>query len=210
MRTEAYIKFLLNSVNAHGVHSPFIYSLIANGFYKKQYVVFKSSPDAVKAGLSRQGLNILFRTISYFKSYKFLILGEDAPVITEAIRASAEEINSKVWFYSNYVPVPGGADLIYLTGKNEAQLMPLLERAITDINNNTVAIIGGIHETDEMEAAWQAIKKDPRVTVSIDTYHLGLVFFRREQANQHFIIRPYRSFLTDAVLGIRNLWGLLG
>jgi hypothetical protein len=40
-----------------------------------------------------------------------------------------------------------------------------------------------------MEAAWEEIKTHPEVRVSIDTFFLGLVFFRKEQVKQHFTIR---------------------
>jgi hypothetical protein len=40
-----------------------------------------------------------------------------------------------------------------------------------------------------METAWEMIKKHPKVTVTIDTFQWGLVFFRREQHKEHFIIR---------------------
>ena len=40
-----------------------------------------------------------------------------------------------------------------------------------------------------MEAAWEEVKKHPRVTVTIDLYDMGLVFFRQEQTPQHFRLR---------------------
>lgn len=33
--TIEYLKFLLKSSNQHGVHSPFVYHLVTNCFYKK-------------------------------------------------------------------------------------------------------------------------------------------------------------------------------
>ncbi|MBL7882976.1 MAG: class I SAM-dependent methyltransferase, partial [Bacteroidia bacterium] len=37
--------------------------------------------------------------------------------------------------------------------------------------------------------AWEEIKRHPKVTVTIDLFFIGLVFFRKEQAKQHFIIK---------------------
>jgi len=160
------------------------------------------------AVLSAGGLKTLHKTIAYFKSYKMLALGPDAAVITQSIQDVAEKASAKVWFCSPYADIPGGVDLAFLTGTNAQTLLPLLQEAYQHSNNNTIVAIGNIHASDQMKAAWNAIKEDPHVTVTIDTYHLGLVFFRKGQAKQHFIIRPYRSFMLDALLGIRNLWGL--
>jgi hypothetical protein len=40
-----------------------------------------------------------------------------------------------------------------------------------------------------MTEAWQTIKAHPKVSVTIDTYQWGMVFFRKEQAKEHFTIR---------------------
>jgi hypothetical protein len=40
-----------------------------------------------------------------------------------------------------------------------------------------------------MEEAWEIIKNHPKVSVSIDTFQWGIVFFRTEQRKEHFVIR---------------------
>ncbi len=40
-----------------------------------------------------------------------------------------------------------------------------------------------------MTQAWEEIKKDPQVSVTVDLYFMGLVFFRREQLREHFKLR---------------------
>jgi hypothetical protein len=40
-----------------------------------------------------------------------------------------------------------------------------------------------------MEEAWAIIKNHPKVTVTIDTFQWGLVFFIKEQEKEHFVIR---------------------
>jgi predicted O-methyltransferase YrrM len=55
--------------------------------------------------------------------------------------------------------------------------------------NETILIFDDIHWSPEMEKAWEFIKNDARVTVTIDLYYLGLVFFRQEQAKEHFCLK---------------------
>ena len=40
-----------------------------------------------------------------------------------------------------------------------------------------------------MEEAWLEIQNHPEVTLTIDLFFIGLVFFRKEQAKEHFKIR---------------------
>jgi hypothetical protein len=40
-----------------------------------------------------------------------------------------------------------------------------------------------------MTEAWETIKQHPKVTVTINTFFWGFVFFRKEQVKEHFTIR---------------------
>jgi hypothetical protein len=40
-----------------------------------------------------------------------------------------------------------------------------------------------------MKEAWEEIKMHDRVTVTLDLFYFGIVFFRKEQVKQHFIIK---------------------
>lgn len=59
---------------------------------------------------------------------------------------------------------------------------------LSKINNDTVFIFDDIHWSAEMELAWEEIKAHPAVTVTIDLFYIGLVFFRHEQPKQHFTL----------------------
>ena len=56
-------------------------------------------------------------------------------------------------------------------------------------SENSVFIFDDINWSDEMREAWQEIKDHEQVTVTIDLFFMGIVFFRKEQAKQHFIIK---------------------
>jgi predicted O-methyltransferase YrrM len=57
-------------------------------------------------------------------------------------------------------------------------------------NNDSILVFDDIHWSNEMEAAWETIKKDAAVTCSIDLFFIGIVFFRKEfKEKQDFVIR---------------------
>jgi len=49
-------------------------------------------------------------------------------------------------------------------------------------------VLDDIYWSKEMTKAWLEISKKPEVTVSIDLFHLGIVFFRKESQKEHFNI----------------------
>jgi predicted O-methyltransferase YrrM len=80
--------------------------------------------------------------------------------------------------------------LIYFDGNHSKKAtLDYFELLLPTITNETVWIFDDIHWSYDMEQAWEMIKKHPKVTVTIDTFQWGLVFFRYEQEKQHFIIR---------------------
>lgn len=62
----------------------------------------------------------------------------------------------------------------------------LLEKS----TDSTVFVFDDIHWSREMEEAWETIKQHSSVTLTIDLFFIGLVFFRKEQLErEHFVIR---------------------
>jgi predicted O-methyltransferase YrrM len=54
--------------------------------------------------------------------------------------------------------------------------------------SDSILIFDDIHWSAEMQKAWKEICSHPAVTVTIDLYRLGIVFFRKEQAKENFIL----------------------
>jgi predicted O-methyltransferase YrrM len=80
--------------------------------------------------------------------------------------------------------------LIYFDGNHQKKAtLDYFDLLLPTITNNTVWIFDDIHWSSEMDEAWEMIKKHPKVTVTIDTFQWGFVFFRYEQPKEHFIIR---------------------
>ena len=81
-------------------------------------------------------------------------------------------------------------DLIFFDGNHQKEpTINYFEQCLKHIHNDSVFIFDDIYWSKGMQEAWQYIKQHPEVTISIDTYYWGIVFFRKEQKKQHFTIR---------------------
>lgn len=103
-------------------------------------------------------------------------------------------INSAVTEFNSYLRncqlETKNYQLIYFDGNHSKKAtLEYFELLLPTITNETVWIFDDIHWSKEMEEAWELIKNHSKVTVSIDTFQWGLVFFRYEQPKQHFVIR---------------------
>lgn len=93
------------------------------------------------------------------------------------------------YFKTSHFPLPT-SDLIYFDGNHSKNAtLEYFELLLPTITNDTLWIFDDIHWSPDMEKTWEIIKKHPKVTVTIDTFQWGLVFFRREQPKEHFVIR---------------------
>ena len=64
-----------------------------------------------------------------------------------------------------------------------------LEEAYAQANEETVLILEGIHHSRRTSDAWEAIIADEDVTLSMDLYCVGIVFFREGMEKQDFVLK---------------------
>ena len=63
------------------------------------------------------------------------------------------------------------------------------EMCLAKATEKSVFVFDDIHWSDEMHEAWKYISKHSSVMISIDLFFVGLVFFRKNQPKQHFVLR---------------------
>ncbi|WP_343069071.1 class I SAM-dependent methyltransferase [Hyunsoonleella aquatilis] len=81
-------------------------------------------------------------------------------------------------------------DLIFFDGNHQKEAtLRYFETLLPTAHNDSVFIFDDIYWSRGMTEAWEIIKQHPKVTVTIDTFYWGFVFFRTEQAKEHFRIR---------------------
>jgi len=101
----------------------------------------------------------------------------------EVITGSFENILPQVLHQNKY-------DMIYFDGNHQKEAtINYFKNSLQSIHNDTLCIFDDIHWSKEMEEAWEIIKNHHKTRVTIDLFDLGLVFFRKEQVKQNFVIK---------------------
>lgn len=81
-------------------------------------------------------------------------------------------------------------DYVFFDGNHRYQpTIDYFNQCLPLAHNNTLFVFDDIRWSDEMEKAWEEIKAHPQVTVTIDLFFIGLVYFKQGQAKQHFQLR---------------------
>jgi len=60
---------------------------------------------------------------------------------------------------------------------------------LENVGDRDMLIINEPHLSEKREAYWNRLKQDNRIVVTIDLYRIGLVYFRKEQRKENFLIR---------------------
>jgi predicted O-methyltransferase YrrM len=81
-------------------------------------------------------------------------------------------------------------DFVFFDGNHRYEpTLRYFELCLARRTDESVFVFDDIHWSEEMERAWEAIKTHPDVTVTVDLFYIGLVFFRKNQPKQHFSLR---------------------
>lgn len=82
-------------------------------------------------------------------------------------------------------------DLAFVDGNHrKTPTLSYFQQFLQKSTDESIFIFDDIHWSTEMEEAWKEIQQHPMVTLTIDLFFIGLVFFNKDfKAKQHFIIR---------------------
>lgn len=86
--------------------------------------------------------------------------------------------------------LPAPVDFAFFDGNHRYEpTLRYFELCLAHRTDNSVFVFDDIHWSEEMERAWEFIKAHPDVTMTVDLFYIGLVFFRKNQPKQHFWLR---------------------
>lgn len=81
-------------------------------------------------------------------------------------------------------------DLVFFDGNHKYQpTLDYFNLCKQHITEDAIFVFDDIHWSKEMSHAWRTIKRDPDVTLSLDFFQLGVVFFKKGLSKQNLVIR---------------------
>lgn len=177
------------------------------------------SQIAKTSGSTCKRSKLLLRLVKYFGPKNMLELGTSLGIGTSALSLGNEHANittiegcpeignisqdqfDKYHFSNTHLHIgpfksvlkkltPITYDLVFFDGNHDKRAtLDYFDILIGSINNDSVFIFDDIYWSKPMSEAWAIIINHPKVTVSIDTFYWGIVFFRKEQVKEHFTVR---------------------
>ncbi|MES2514619.1 MAG: class I SAM-dependent methyltransferase [Bacteroidota bacterium] len=110
-------------------------------------------------------------------------------------KQSAQNITSINGNFNEELPkllsIVNSVDLLYIDGNHAYQpTMNYFNMALEKKNANSIFIFDDIYWSEGMQKAWKEICENPEVTLSLDLFYFGIVFFRAENKHkEHFVLK---------------------
>lgn len=200
----------------HGIHSPFVFSFITKVIEEKsEYNAYddvraylKSCPNVSFS--ENKTHRLLFKIVNYFKLKSILELGGGEGITTLYLTVASSDIEcvslqQGVDRYDNAQFIYGGwnrnvlqskddistieekKDCIFVSLKNyifsqNEFVLDLLRL----VHQDSVIIIDGIRTNRKRQALWKMLIQQNEVVVSLDLFHVGILFFDKKYYKRNF------------------------
>ena len=160
-------------------------------------VNFTNSQFIVDLGTSI-GLNTLYLAKANSEATVYTL--EGCPELAKFSKNLFEKQNAKNIFlikdsFENSFPkllkeIPK-LDLLFVDGDHTyTSTLKYFKMAQEKKHHHSVFVFDDINWNDEMKKAWHEIKDHPEVTLSLDLFSVGIIFFRKEQKEkEHFVLK---------------------
>ncbi|OYQ39625.1 O-methyltransferase [Flavobacterium aurantiibacter] len=90
-------------------------------------------------------------------------------------------------------------DLIFFDGNHQYEpTISYFNMLLQTVHHKSVWIFDDIYYSTHMQRAWEYLRKNPNVSLSVDTFRWGILFFEPRPHKEHFVIRT--PFFFDTLM----------
>ncbi|NDW18366.1 class I SAM-dependent methyltransferase [Dysgonomonas sp. 216] len=216
-RTGLRLYYKIRHHRGHGIHSPFVFGLVTRVIEEKRpFYAYNEIKEFISGSFNlNQQLNksnlLSFKLVNYFNSKKILEIGAGTGVNTLCLTAPSSDIKCigielqekkyksaqllyrewgrNITLHTDKVPqVSEIQDCICVDLRNyDADKSFFFDTLFGIVGNESFIIIKGIRTNKKRQALWKNLRDSQKVTVSLDLYHEGILFF-----NPKLFKRNYR------------------
>ena len=183
-----YLKYLFASKTKHSVHSPFVYDLVTNVLHDKSHRQEYAKIRNLNASkINSKHLKLIYRIINRYKSENILEIGVSCHL--DSTFLSNIRLKANVFFYNlktneiseiktqNNIQSESFDFAFYNLKNNDSLTLSEFMNHLKYFHNNSIVAINNIHQSNEIEEVWRKIIFQKEVTISIDLFFIGLVFY---------------------------------
>jgi|SRR5690625_723105 len=177
----AFLNFLFSSKNRHGVHSPFVFDFVCFCLNNRRKKGFWPTRNFNPTKTTR--VQLLQNFANYFKPDVFIdySLKNELKMIPEIPESSVLKKLDQAILRKNQQA------LIFIDC--EDLLQNEIKNLFSTFSSKSLLIVDGIHLNKKNEEIWEQLKNDAQIKLSVDLFFWGIIFFKQNQAKQHFKIR---------------------
>ena len=197
-KIKTYLNYHLRAVNAHGLHSPFLFDFYNEVIAaKKEFYFFKQFRGILSAYtkfISEVDAVFLYRWVAFYKPNSVFVASENFPAsLALAVPSNQKSLSvSSLCHFSNQelnvfegvgVSLSEGhhADLIYLEE---------IDASTKDIIlNYKCVIIRKPHQNELKDRIWKELCFLKDISISIDLFQFGILLVDKKISKQHFVVK---------------------
>lgn len=111
-----------------------------------------------------------------------------------AAKAGAKNINFILGDFEQTLPQLlnqiNHLDFVFFDGNHQEEAtLKYFELCLSKKHDNSIFVFDDIYWSAGMKSAWEQIKKHPEVSITLDLFQLGIVFFRKGIVKQDFVLK---------------------
>ena len=197
-KIKVYFNYRLNAVNAHGLHSPFLFDFYNEVIAaKKEFYFFKQFRGLLSAYtkfISEADALFLYRWVAFYKPNSVFVASENFPASLALAVPSNQKIlsvSSLCHFSNEELNIFEGlgvslsedyhADLIYL------EEIDVFTKDI--ILNYKCVIVTKPHQNKPKDDIWKELCSLKDISISIDLFQFGILLVDKKISKQHFVVK---------------------
>lgn len=174
------------------------YSAISEKFGEMLFrLIEKFKPEKILELGTSLGLGTLYLAIPNSKAQVFTIEGCPETARKSKVNFSEFDVKNIKQFVGNmdeilpeFLHKIEKLDFVYFDGNHQKDAtLNYFNQCLQRSHNDTIFYFDDIHWSKGMEEAWEEIKKNEKITLTIDLFFSGIVFFRQELSKEDFVIK---------------------